>query len=250
MDRASKSCLRLLGRRVRLERPPHQWSELLFGFFVMPFMLVSTTVLANAQFQLTDTKSVAESWSLMTFRDQLSDQKLFVAYANDTKTFDQSTSGQVTAKLRIYCKQVTSYNVLAGQIEGRLISGEPITSKDETIPFKDTHAVAELEFSKGVGITQQKVRYRFDDGPVQDMSIDLQLIGGVSVLALSGGVTVRVNDTNALFKAKDYSSAFILGIKKAARLRVSLDTLPYAGPTFLDFDVRGAGTATESLPCK
>ncbi|MGH6710921.1 MAG: hypothetical protein ACREEK_18350 [Bradyrhizobium sp.] len=214
-------------------------------------VFVNTTVPANAQFQLIDTKSVAESWSLMTFRDQLSEHRLLVAYANDTKTFVQSTTGQVTAKLRIYCKQVTSYNILGGDSYGKLLNGQPAyVGSDEKIPFKDTHAVAELEFSSLIGMPPHTVRYRFDDDPVRDMSVDTEYRAGTSALPLSGGVVVRTNDPNALFKAKDYSSEFILRIRKATRFRVSLDTLPYAGPTFLDFDVRGAGTATESLPCK
>ncbi|MGX1348006.1 hypothetical protein AB7M49_001582 [Bradyrhizobium elkanii] len=218
------------------------------AFFVVSFFCFTTTA-ATAQLRLVDTKPLVGGWELKTYADPLTDQKLAVAYATDAKTFLQHRTEQVTAKLRVYCKQVTSYGVLAG-LTARTVTttgGGAIATGNSTLPFKDTHAAAELEFSGNVGLSRQLVRYRFDDDPVRDTSIEAENPAGGSILPLSGGVVMNDGEWT---RSKDQSSEFILRLKKAARFRISLDTLPFAGPTFFDFDIREANSAMNALPCK
>lgn len=88
-------------------------------------------------------------------------------------------------------------------------------------------------FSSTVGIGEVLTRWRFDDGPVH--SVNLELNG---------------TKEQALFLPNDVAGFTSLSdLSRAKRLRVDVN-LPWAGPTLLDFKVDGGSEAVRQIACR
>jgi hypothetical protein len=94
-----------------------------------------------------------------------------------------------------------------------------------------THPEIMIYFSGTVGIADVRTRWRFDDGPVEDMT-----------LGLNG------TKEQAIFLPDMTGINSVAAIQKAQRLRAQLD-LTWAGFTLLEFNVVGSAEAIKAINC-
>jgi hypothetical protein len=91
------------------------------------------------------------------------------------------------------------------------------------------HHSAVLDFSEMVAIGDVQVRYRFDNGPVTDITLDFFSRG--TSLQLMAGFYDDLAD-----------------LRTSSKFQVEV-SLPWAGDPVIEFDTTGAAEAIDRVPC-